>query len=141
LLEEFLRDGEFAIVLLSAVALHGNGTPVLVPTECNDGSKRVPEVFSIQCEAPREFVLVDSEPEVECLGEFARVSFVDEIVDGIVARHDESPVFIAHGESNGLALGLAQGTAALPNGFDVGRPREQTVGDESEYGYFGVTPR
>ena len=42
LFKKFLRNGKFAVVLFSAVACHGNGSPILMPAQGNDGSESVP---------------------------------------------------------------------------------------------------
>lgn len=47
LLEEFLRDGELAVVLFPAVTGHGDGASVFVAAQGDDGSEGVAEVFAI----------------------------------------------------------------------------------------------
>ena len=98
------------------------------------------EVFAIKGEAFGELVLMDREPLVEGGGEGDRIDAVDEVVEGIVAGHDEVSAFAPDVEADGFALVLAEGGAAFPNRFDVGRSDEQAVGDEAEHRDFGVAP-
>jgi len=100
----------------------------------------VTEVFAIEGEAFGKLVLMDREPLVEGSGEGDRIDAVDEVVEGIVAGHDEVPAFAADVEPDGFALALAEGGAAFPNRFDVGRSDEQAMGDEAEHRDLGVAP-
>ena len=139
--EEFLGDGEFAVVFFSAVAGHCNGPSVFVFAEGDDGSEVVAEVFAVEGKAFGKLVLMGGEPLVEGGGEGRRIDAVDEVVEGVVAGHDEVPAFAADVEADGFALALAEGGAAFPDRFDVGRSDEQAVGDEAEHRDFSVASR
>ena len=134
-----MGDGELAVVFCSTVAGHCDGSAVFVFAEGDDGSEVVTEVFAIEGEAFGELVLVGCEPLVERGGEGRRIDAVDEVVEGVVAGHDEVPAFAADVGADGFALALAEGGAAFPDCFDIGRSDEQAVGDEAEHRDFGVT--
>jgi hypothetical protein len=109
-----------------------------MPTDRDNRSQAVPEVFAIKGQAFGQLVLMDGEPAVERVGQGVGVCFVGEVVEGIIAWHDEAPLFIAHVESDGFALALAQGSAAFPDCFDIRGAGEQSVGDEDEHCNFGI---
>lgn len=56
---------------------------------------------------------MNGQPLVECFGEGLRVDAVDEIVEGVIARHNKPVALIAHVEANGFALALAEGSATF----------------------------
>ena len=74
--EEALGDGQFAILLRAAVALHGHGAGVLVLAEGDNRAQAVTKVFAVQSETSWQTVVVGPEPGIQGAGEllFERVS-------------------------------------------------------------------
>ena len=139
LTKEFLCHGEFTIVLCTTITFHRDGAAVFVPTKGHDRSEAVPEIFAVKRQAFGQFVLVERKPLVECFGQGLGISLVDEVVEGIVTWHGEASIFIADVEPDCFALSLAEGSAALPDRFDIWGTHEKSVTDETEHSDFGIT--
>lgn len=134
-------DGQFAVVLFAAVGGHGEGGSGGVVAEGDDGSEFAfaAEVLAVEGEGLGKEVAVGDEPAVEGAGEGGGIDGVDEVVEGVVAGHEEQAALpMAAGEADCGALPLGERAAFFPDAFDVGRAAEQAVTDEGEHGAEGM---
>ena len=97
------------------------------------------EVLAIDGEGLGKQVAVGDEPAVERTGQRSGVDGVEQVVEGIVAGHEEQAAFrMAAGQANRGALLLGERAAFLPDAFDVGRAAKQAIADEGEHGADGM---
>ena len=83
--KELLSNGQFAVILIAAVAFHKDGAAVVVAAEGDDGTELVAKIFAVNGKALGKVVVIGHQPVVEGGGEFVGVDGVDHVVDGVVA--------------------------------------------------------
>ena len=122
-----MGDGEFAVALFPAVGAHGEGLAVRVVAEGDECAEAAfsAEILAVDGEGFGQKVAVGDEPGVDGASEGVGIDLVDDVVEGIVAGHEElAALEVAAGQAEGGALLLVERSAFAPDGFHVGRTAE-----------------
>lgn len=139
--EKALGDREFAVVFFAAVGALGEGLAGGVEAKGDDAAESAfgSDAFAVQREGFGKQFAVFHKPGIEGTGELDRVDAVDDVVEGTVAGHGEQAgLGVFASQADGTALVLIEGSAFLPDRFDVMCAADQPIDKEGEHGAEGV---